>query len=337
MRWRGRRGRANRLVLGVGIGYLLGTVSSADVVVKRMKGPDLRTRGTGNPGAANAMKVLGTRGGLAVMAGDIGKGVAACAVGATLAGSAGAHLAGTAAVAGHCYPVTNGFRGGKGVATSAGQCLATFPAYFPIDVGVAAAVAAVPSWKQRAFAATLTSSACWVLGGVVWWAKGWRNLWGPKPGVLLPLGALASSAMIAERFLATSGPGGPGDPSPGDSGVALSTAEAGAAGSRRAQSAPGGAHAGSVRDGGAPESPAGDVATVIEASGAAGSGGTDAGFVRDGGAPESPAGDVATVVAASRASGSDGADAASGGGAAPGSPTVDVETVTADPSTDDVS
>lgn len=202
MQWRERRGKLNRLGLGVGLGYLLGTISTADIVVRRVAAPDLRTQGTGNPGAANAMKVLGTKAGLVVMAGDISKGVVACAVGGALAGATGAHLAGTASVAGHCYPVMNGFRGGKGVATSVGQCLATFPSYFPIDVGVAAATAAVPAWKQRAFAATLVSSGCWIVGGVVWWAKGWRTLWGPTPTVMLPVSALLSSAIIVERFLA---------------------------------------------------------------------------------------------------------------------------------------
>lgn len=135
------------------------------------------------------------------MAGDIGKGVLACAAGTAVAGPVGAHVAGTAAVAGHCFPVTHGFDGGKGVATSVGQCLSTFPAYFPIDVAVAAATAAHPAAKQRAFLATMVSSACWVVGGVVWWRAGWRNGWGPHPTVLLPLANLASSAMIVKRFL----------------------------------------------------------------------------------------------------------------------------------------
>ena len=202
MRWHRRRGKLTRLGIGVSAGYLLGTVSAADHVAKRLAGSDLRDHGTGNPGAANAMKVLGTRAGLAVMLGDITKSVAACVAGGVLAGPSGAHLAGTAAVAGHCYPVMNGFRGGKGVAASVGQCLATFPGYFLIDVSVAAATAAVPAWKQRAFAATMVSSGFWVVGGVVWWAKGWRNLWGPRPTAMLPLSALLSSAIIAERFLA---------------------------------------------------------------------------------------------------------------------------------------
>ena len=109
---------------------------------------------------------------------------------------------------GHCVPVWNGGRGGKGVATTVGQCLATFPAYFPIDLAVAAATAAVPGLKRRAFVATMVSSACWVVGGFVWWRKGLRNLWGPRPTMSLPLAAMASSAVIAYKF-ATARPPAP--------------------------------------------------------------------------------------------------------------------------------
>ncbi len=191
-----------RCAWAVSIGYVLGMFPTADLVARRIGDgtTDLRRSGSGNPGGANALKLLGARAGATVMAGDIAKGAAACAVGAVVAGPTGAHLGGTAAVAGHCYPVANGFRGGKGVAASVGQCLATFPAYFPIDVAVAAVTAANPAAKRRAFEATAVSSACWVLGGLVWWAKGWRNLWGPKPSLALPLANLVTSAMIMRRF-----------------------------------------------------------------------------------------------------------------------------------------
>lgn len=192
-----------RLGAAVGIGYLLGTIPTADVVARRAGGGavDLRAAGSGNPGAANALALLGPRAGATVMAGDIGKGALACGLGAVVAGAPGAHLAGTASVIGHCYPVWNGFRGGKGVATSVGQCLATFPVYFPIDVAIAAVTASNPRWKQRAFTATAVSSACWVAGAALWWAKGWRNAWGPRPSALLPLAAATSSAIIVQRFL----------------------------------------------------------------------------------------------------------------------------------------
>ncbi len=190
--------------LAVAAGYLLGTFPTADLVAKRASGGDvdLRSTGSGNPGGANALAVLGTAAGLQVLAGDIAKGAAACGIGGLVAGPAGAHLAGTAAVAGHCHPVWNGFDGGKGVATSVGQCLATFPAYFPIDVAVAAGTASIPALQQRSSTATAVSSCCWVLGGWLWSARGWRNAWGPAPSPLLPLSALASSVLIARRFRA---------------------------------------------------------------------------------------------------------------------------------------
>ncbi len=184
-------------------GYLLGTFPTATIVAKRASGGtvDLRSAGSGNPGSANALNVLGAKAGAAVLVGDVGKGALACALGGAVAGPAGAHLAGTAAVAGHCYPVWTGFKGGKGVATSVGQCLATFPAYFPIDAAVAVATASSSRWRQRAFAATAVSSVCWVLGSVLWWRRGWPNLWGPRPTGLLPLASTVSAAMIMKRFL----------------------------------------------------------------------------------------------------------------------------------------
>jgi glycerol-3-phosphate acyltransferase PlsY len=189
--------------VAIGAGYFIGTFPTAAMVARRASGGavDLREAGSGNPGSANALDVLGAKAGATVLTGDITKGALACGLGGLIAGSAGAHLAGTAAVAGHCYPVWNGFKGGKGVATSVGQCLATFPAYFPIDVVVAIATAANPRWKQRAFAAAVVSSACWVAGSVVWWRRGWSNAWGPRPTSLLPVASLLSTSMIVKRFL----------------------------------------------------------------------------------------------------------------------------------------
>lgn len=198
------------LAVAAGAGYLFGTFPTADLVAKRSSGGtvDLRSAGSGNPGSANAAAMLGPRAGATVMVGDIAKGVVACAVGAVAAGPAGAHLAGTASVVGHCYPVWTRFRGGKGVATSVGQCLATFPAYFPIDLAVAAATVSLPRVRQQAFVATTVSTVLWVAGSVVWWRRGWRNLWGPRPTVALPLSAVASGAVIIRRFAVAAAAGG---------------------------------------------------------------------------------------------------------------------------------
>lgn len=189
------------LLEAAAVGYAAGTLPSADLAARlATRGQlDLRGGGSGNPGAANAAALLGSGWGAAVMAADIAKGFAACRAGARFAGDPGAYVAGTAAVVGHCYPVWSRFRGGKGVATSAGQCLATFPAYFPIDLGVAA-LAATPRWRQRAFAATGLASIAWTVAGVTWWRRGWPNGWGPRPSALLPLSAAATSLIIATRF-----------------------------------------------------------------------------------------------------------------------------------------
>lgn len=186
------------------LGYLAGTLPSADIASRLASGgaTDLRRVGSANPGAANAMKHLGSAWGYGVLVADVAKGAAGSIAGRGLAGSAGAHVAGTAAVIGHCFPIWTGFRGGKGVAASAGQCLATFPAYTPIDLTVAAVTASSRRWKERAFATTAVASAAWVVAGLAWWRRDWPNAWGPQPGPGLPLAAAASSAVILSKFAA---------------------------------------------------------------------------------------------------------------------------------------
>lgn len=186
------------------VGYGLGGFPSADLATlaaRREGTTDLRSAGSGNPGAVNAMEVLGKGWGWAILLADIAKGSIACAAGRALAGANGAHVGGTAAVLGHCFPAANGFKGGKGVAASVGQCLATFPAYFPLDLTVAL-LAAKPRWRHRAFTGTAISSVIWVGSGALWWRRGWPNLWGPPPGPGLPIASAATSALIWYRFLA---------------------------------------------------------------------------------------------------------------------------------------
>lgn len=93
--------RASRLLTGAIGGYLAGSVPFADVAAGLATGAsiDLRTSGSGNPGGANARRVLGRKWGVAVTAADVGKGVAACHLGRRGAGDLGAHVAGAAAVA----------------------------------------------------------------------------------------------------------------------------------------------------------------------------------------------------------------------------------------------
>lgn len=117
--------------LAVVLSYLIGSVDFA-VVVARMHGVNIHEVGSGNPGATNVMRALGKGPAVMVFVGDALKGVIAAAIGtylsgATSAASPWAFAAGLAAVLGHCYPLYHRFRGGKGVATSAGVVFFTLP------------------------------------------------------------------------------------------------------------------------------------------------------------------------------------------------------------------
>jgi glycerol-3-phosphate acyltransferase PlsY len=193
-----------RLAGAAAAGYLLGTAPSADVATRLAGGTaDLRSEGTGNPGGANALVVLGKGWGYGIMGADIAKGALACGAGRRLGGEAGAHVAGTAAVVGHCFPVWNRFKGGKGVAASVGQCLATFPVYVPFDVGFAWLLA-TPRWGRtvgtRTLVATAIASTTWVAAATLWWRRQWPNGWAPRATAGLPIAAAASSAVILSRF-----------------------------------------------------------------------------------------------------------------------------------------
>jgi acyl phosphate:glycerol-3-phosphate acyltransferase len=192
-------------IVAAAVGYLLGSIPSAGVVAwLATRGEiNLREAGSGNPGAINAIKMLGTRWGLVVLAADIAKGAIAVVLGLLIAGDAGAYAAGTAAIAGHIFPVWSGFRGGKGVATSAGACLVAFPAYFPIDMVVAGASALR---SRRADVGTQVAALVWIASAAIWWAADLPNLWGPDPSVGLLLFAVIGSAMILYTFRVRKGP-----------------------------------------------------------------------------------------------------------------------------------
>lgn len=111
------------------VGYALGTFPSA-VLVGRRLGFDPTAEGSGNPGASNTTRIGGPRAGAIVLLGDLGKGVAAAGLGLALDGPLLGWIVGSAAVAGHLWPVTRGFKGGKGVATVAGVVLVCAPVVF---------------------------------------------------------------------------------------------------------------------------------------------------------------------------------------------------------------
>ncbi len=122
------------------LSYLVGSIPASVWIGKALYGIDVREHGSGNAGATNAFRVLGWKAGTLATLVDVGKGLLAAGVIATLrlgavpesfgywdASTSIRLMAGVAAVAGHMYPVWAHFKGGKGVNTSAGVLFALTP------------------------------------------------------------------------------------------------------------------------------------------------------------------------------------------------------------------
>jgi acyl phosphate:glycerol-3-phosphate acyltransferase len=110
--------------------YLLGSTPTSYLMGRAVKGIDLREHGSGNLGATNAFRVLGWKVALPVMIIDVAKGWFPTVYFPVWDRASAAEWAlayGAAAIVGHVLSVYMRFRGGKGVATSAGVFLAIAP------------------------------------------------------------------------------------------------------------------------------------------------------------------------------------------------------------------
>lgn len=165
------------------IGYLVGSLPTAGWIAS-ISGVDLRSQGSGNPGANNARKLGGVRLAAAVLIVEIIKGVLAVAAGVAFAGPSGGAAAGLGALAGNIYNVWYRFGGGQGLGISAGILVAAWPLYFPVVLTVIAAVV----FRTRSSArAALTAMVALVIGGVVSITLGYPPGWGigdPEAGLL---------------------------------------------------------------------------------------------------------------------------------------------------------
>ena len=109
----------NPIIIGV-LSYLIGNFSSAYILGKTFKRTDIRTYGSGNAGATNALRVFGKKLGVAAFILDILKGVLAVYIGGQIMGYKGKLIAAVLVVLGHDWPIFLKFKGGKGIATSLG-------------------------------------------------------------------------------------------------------------------------------------------------------------------------------------------------------------------------
>ncbi|MEI6634345.1 MAG: glycerol-3-phosphate 1-O-acyltransferase PlsY [Chlamydiota bacterium] len=138
-----------RLVVLCAAAYLAGSIPTAYLMGRIFKGIDIRTHGSGNVGATNVMRVLGTWAGIATLAIDLLKGYLVVGFLAPIMCLDHAHLpiwkilACVAVVSGHNWMIFLRFTGGKGVATTAGAFLAMTPLVIFSAFGIFAVVVAL--------------------------------------------------------------------------------------------------------------------------------------------------------------------------------------------------
>lgn len=156
--------------------YLLGAVPSSYLVARSLRGIDLRQHGSGNLGATNTFRVLGWKAATPVFLFDMAKGFVPAALFPRLDGEAAGAWAlayGAAAIVGHVFSVYVRFKGGKGVATSAGVFLALAPWAVAVGLTVWLAVLALTGIVSAASvaAAAVVPVAVWATAGrgpVLW-------------------------------------------------------------------------------------------------------------------------------------------------------------------------
>jgi glycerol-3-phosphate acyltransferase PlsY len=178
--------------------YLLGSIPTGFLVAKS-RGVDIRTVGSGNIGATNVLRALGRPAGIAVLLADALKGWLAVAGVARLIGgwsspAAGlqtqewyALCAGVAAILGHNYTCWLQFKGGKGIATSAGVLVALVPLPLLIILSVWIGVFALTRYVSLA-----SMCASFVLPFAAWFCGNSRT-------IIIVTGALAGLAIYKHK------------------------------------------------------------------------------------------------------------------------------------------
>lgn len=122
------------------MGYAFGLFQTA-YIYGRLHGIDIRDYGSHNAGTTNTMRVLGTKAGLIVLFGDIIKCILAIVITGVLFGKSRPDIvyllkmyAAAGAILGHNFPFYLHFKGGKGIAATAGIILSFHPYYIPMGV-----------------------------------------------------------------------------------------------------------------------------------------------------------------------------------------------------------
>ena len=158
-------------VAAVVVAFFVGAIPFGVLVSRAFYKTDIRDSGSGNIGAANALRTLGKRGAIAVLALDALKGFVPTLAAGMLGGVVPATLAAVASVVGHCWSPFLGGKGGKGVATFFG---ALFALWWP--AGLAFMLVWVAIVIACGFASVASMLASAAMGFVLWYGLGREGL-----------------------------------------------------------------------------------------------------------------------------------------------------------------
>jgi glycerol-3-phosphate acyltransferase PlsY len=158
-------------ILAVVVAYFCGTLPSA-ILIAKSKGIDITTVGSGNPGASNVARALGTKYGIYVFVLDALKGALPVAL-VMLSDRPVAYACAAAAVLGHVFPVTRQFKGGKGVATGAGSL---FPLHPFILLGALVVWIALMKTTKKASIASIAAVPVLIVAFIVSGTPSWEVL-----------------------------------------------------------------------------------------------------------------------------------------------------------------
>ena len=158
------------VVISAVIGYLLGSINSSIIVVKLIKGQDIRTMGSKNAGLTNTLRCCGKQCALFTLIGDLLKGVVAVILSRIITGAMEAglppdndthyigYIAGLFAILGHVFPIYFGFKGGKGVLVGVSTFIAVDARVFLVLLVIFAIVLTIS--KYVSLASIISSAMC---------------------------------------------------------------------------------------------------------------------------------------------------------------------------------
>lgn len=183
------------MVLAAVAGYAIGSLPTA-IWLGRLWRVDLRSGGTGNPGANNARRLGGNGLAILVLVVEVAKGVLAVVLGSALGGDVAAVVAGLGAVVGNIYNVWLGFGGGKGLSIAGGVLLGIWPVVFPFAILLLVATSALTRSSGRGALLTLLVL---VVTAAVWERFEISPGWGVADPGLLFLGVTGISFVLLPK------------------------------------------------------------------------------------------------------------------------------------------